>query len=70
MSDKTKVYTSQLKRMADTITCPEDLLKKVKKKYPDTIPSTTNGPHSLDRLIGQQDVIRFMEGIINMINKS
>lgn len=67
---KDKVYTNQLKRMADEVTCPEDLLTKVKNKFPNTLPKRLLSEADISRLIGQQDVIRYMEGVIDMINKS
>lgn len=67
---KKNVYDSQLKRLADEITCPEDLLKKIKLKFPDTLPNHLVTDGLVNRLIGQQDVVKYIQGIIDMINRS
>ena len=68
MSNNT--YTNQLKRVADEITCPEDLLKRIRLKFPDKLPNHLVTDGLTNRLIGQQDVVKYVQGIIDMINNS
>ena len=62
-------HVNPYQKMVDKIACPEDLVKQVQRKFPNHLPNSVVTPEKLGLLIGQQDVISYMTGIINQINR-
>lgn len=46
--------------MQDCPFVPEELLKALEERFPDTLPDNPKPPHEMGVLIGQQKVIRFL----------
>ena len=67
---KKQAYQLQSERLADEITDPESLLQKMKEKFPNELPKEVLAEGGLGRLIGRQDVILYVEGLLKQIHNA
>lgn len=64
------VYKQQAARLADEVTDIESLLQKLEQKYPNRLPRQLIDEATLGKLIGRQEVIDYIRGIIHQIHNA
>ena len=64
----TRQHNKEIDEAQETLAKPEDLLKYLEQKFPDTIPPHEVNSWEVGVLKGRQDVIRDLKHLVNLAN--